>query len=930
MSKYGYKHPTPVQEKAIKLVLSGINVVISAPTGSGKTEAAMFPVFSKIVERGTLGRQQGIKALYITPMKSLNRDIFNRMQGIASELGIRLVVRHGDTGSQDRRAFLENPPDIAVMTPETFYFMLSVPKFRANISLTRFVIVDEAHELLSSKRGAEFSLALERALRLYIKRQPQLIALSATIENPLLIIKYIFNGRPAAIVDLTDKLQKEMRVVVATIARDLEDSFSNHVAAIANYIREEKGNVLVFTNTRDSAEAVAAALRRTFGDSVSVHHSSLSKDVRMDVEQKLKQGELRVVVATSSLELGIDIGNVALVIQYLSPRQAVKLVQRVGRSGHRWAKVSRGVIITSKSVFDILESAVLARRAAQGDIEKLDIETKPLDALIHQIVGATIELKSIKIRDAYMLATSSKLYEDLGFDEFKRLLQEAAQIGVISINGDEIKVGRNSLKYYYSITMIPDTKSYKVYEIGSRRFIGNIDEDFAATLEVGSTFVLAGSMWEVIGFDSDRILVRQAESSTIVVPSWEGELIPVSYNTAREVGSILRRLSNANDEKVLAIYPLSSEAQASLIKMLHEHRSRGLPLPHDKLAVIEHYGDTYIVYSFLGSRGNKALEYALQGITFQTLGVTPLTSSTPYAVVVKFPYTTPPDKLQKIIELLAKLDENAVEDLVRQAVLNSRLMLVYTFRAAQRMGFLSKDTTLEEARRLVKFLANTVAGEEAFREIKSRKIDLQILLNFLKSIREGRIQIKTVSLREPSPLASSVIRSIPGTDRIRSSTLPTQLLVEAVRRRIEEKEATLLCVLCGSTMTIKIRRIDTKPKCPMCRSQALALIPPHIDVRKARNVVLKARKLQPHKEKLNAEERKLLAELMERANLVLTYGKRAIEALSFRGVGVHTAKTVLRRLFQGEHEFYKALIEAEANFHRYSRKLERRNVQTKH
>ena len=905
LESLGYRRPTPVQARAIPYVLRGFNTFIVAPTGSGKTEAALLPVMSRMIgyEKGVLG------AVYITPLRSLNRDIFRRLELLAEKIGLTLQVRHGDSTVSEKRRFLEEPPNIMITTPESFYFLLSVPRFREIIRSLRYIIVDEAHEVFSSKRGAELSLAIERVDRLYVYKPLQLIGLSATVQRPHVFARRLFGGRYYVVVE--EGGGKDIENAVDTGGEDVDV-----VSVIADYIRKCRGKTIVFTNTRDTAEVLGASLKQVLGEGVvEVHHGSLGKRVRISVEEALKKGELRAVVATSSLELGIDVGDVEQVVQFMSPRQVVKYTQRVGRSGHGFGRRARGVIVSNGSFFDILESAVIAARASRGNLEDLPFYSKALDALMHQVVGAVLELGEVSVDRLYWLVTRSEFYRGLGRDEFEALIEVAVRLRFLRREGERLRPGPRLRRYYFATTMIPDTKQYRVVDAASGSQIGVLDEEFVATLERGSVFLLSGRTWQVIDVDERSVRVKEVKLNKLVPPAWEGDLIPVEYGVAREAASVLRRY-RALGCRVLDSYPLTARAREKLCSILSEHSKRSV-IPDDKTLVVEVYGSTVVFYTFLGSRGNKAFEYLVSGYIEETLGYPPRSSSTPYVVVVE--YASPPriEQVMELLEGLKRLEPGEAVKLIRSAARRSRLYWWMLYFVARRSGAIPSDASIKDVKRSLAALSSTILGEEAMRELEVKKIDYAPVMELLKNLRRGAIRVEMRILRDPSPLAAEAL-SAPGVpERLRPKTLPATVLAEVVKRRVMSRKVHLVCMMCGDVLSSEIGRLPEKPRCPRCGSSLLAVTRSEEEARRVRMLVLKQRR----RAKLRRDEAKMLRSYAEAASLVLEYGRKAVEALTHTGVGVHTAKQVLRRLIFGEENFYKALVEAEARYHAYKHRL---------
>lgn len=905
----GYYRPTPIQEKAIPIVLKGVNALIIGPTGSGKTEAALFPLASRVLS--SYSNSNSIKLLYITPLRSLNRDIFARIVGVLEDAGLHVMVRHGDSSRSEKLEFLQKPPDIAIMTPEAFYFMLSVGKFVESLKDLKAVVIDEFHELIDDERGVELLLALERLEKIHLRKRIQRVALSATLSNPRLAAQVLAPDRRVEIIEADVRKKYAIKVIVG-----LEDEETRQVAeklgipvdlagrlvTIKRIVSKLDGGVLLFTNTRDTAELLGALLSKVLGkDKVAVHHGSLSRSERVSVEQRFREGKLKLVVATASLELGIDIGHVKLVVQYMSPRQAVKLLQRIGRAGHRLYETSYGIVLASKNFFDILESAVLARRAMDCDLEPLTLPNSPYDALLHQLVGSVIEFSEIKPLEFYYLATTLPYYYGFDYEKFNQILDFANSTRILRVNEAVIREGRRARRYYFSTTMIADVEQYDVIDLERREKIGVLDEEFVASLEEGSFFVLGGRVWEFVGVEKDKVYVRQAKQEVLVLPAWEGELIPVEFKAAREFGSILRRYEHIG-ARVFEKYPLSTEAKEYVLKILKE-QSKVSCIPTDKHIVVEVVPTHKLafIYVFWGSRCVKAFELFLNGLIRSLIGYSPASSSSPYGVVLQF--ASPPSKelIESMFKTIKVLKDSEIENIVVEALKRHKVFEWYTLRVAKKMGI---EIPRDASKSLVKRLGETLVGEEALKELNQRKIDMNCLIDRIKDIKEGKIKISIVVLKEISPFAKELLQLanmvVAG---YREKSIPSTLLKEVYIRRLSEKRVEFVCLMCGNRWTVTFSLLDDKPSCPRCNSRFIA---PLIGVDIDTNTLIESIKSRRKSPKL----KKLLA----MGNLVLTYGKKAVEALLVPGIGPTVAQRVLAKLAWGEEAFYKALAEYEKKF----------------
>src|SRR6266852_681765 len=392
----GFKKPTEAQAKAIPPILEGKNVLLISPTASGKTEAAMLPILTRLMADPE--KAPGVKVLYITPLRALNRDLLDRLQWWGNKIDLKVAVRHGDTDVRERSFQAKSPPDMLITTPETLQAILPGRVMRRHLRAIRFLVIDEVHELAEDKRGSQLSLGIER-LRWVAQRDFQMVGLSATIGSPEKVGKFLVgNNRPVEVIHVPVARKMRLQILFPEPKpsdHQLAGKIFTHpeVAARLRVMKEMIKNhksVILFTNTSSIAEVLASRFKVWDIDfPISIHHGSLAKPSRITAERGLKAGELRGLVATSSLELGIDVGRIDYVIQYMSPHQVTRLIQRVGRSGHSVGKMADGIIITMDSD-DTLEAMVVARRARDESLEDVTVPEKPLDVLCHQIAGLLI------------------------------------------------------------------------------------------------------------------------------------------------------------------------------------------------------------------------------------------------------------------------------------------------------------------------------------------------------------------------------------------------------------------------------------------------------------------------------------------------------------------------------------------------------------
>ena len=878
--KYGYSSFNEVQLRAFNVIGKGVNVLVTAPTGYGKTEAALFPIFSVILEEGL--EKWGIRAIYITPLRALNRDILVRMRRIAEELGIKVEVRHGDTPKHARRRMALSPPHILITTPETFQFLLVGSRLRESLRSVKWVVIDELHELMQSKRGLQLTIALER-LEEITERKVQRIGLSATIGNPIKAGLYLTGGRYFEIVRAEAK---------RTYVIDLcywkgkgEESVNRRVSEIAEFVKRY-GSVLIFTNTRNTAEALGSRLRQVLGDCVAVHHGSLSREERLGVEQKLKKGGLKAVVATSSLELGIDVGHVSYVIQYMSPRQVNRLVQRVGRSSHFIGGVARGCIVAS-DLDDLMESVVIARRAVRGDLEEVEFEEKAYDVLAHQLVGLTLEYRHISLDRAYRIVTRAYPYRNLSYRELLRVAEFLDRARLARLRGETLARGARSIEYYYeSASTIPDVESFEVVDVAQRRRVGVLDGGFvASSLTEGVRFILGGRVWRVVKVSLEEGVVHATPSSELeaAIPAWVGEDLPVPYKVAREVGALRRRLISNSPSRLAKEYGVNADLLEAVHEYLVEQMAATGVVPSDVDVVVEVCKHALVVHACLGTRANELLGVLLSRGLAKMYGIPSKYYFDAYRVVL---VTTRDFRIEQVKALIERLVE--MLDEVGDAVRSTNAYLWKLLHVCQRMGVLKRGTSSNvSAKRLAEVLRGTLVDDETLKELLCTRLDLNTVANFLDSLKSGRIRIHYVRTRAPSPMAQSFFEK-PFKAGLLAREITPLLILETVKKRLEKSRLLLVCLHC-----MKWRRIvvvgDLKndPKCPICGSRVIAALNPWDE--ETLEVLEKWRKGR----RLSRSELRIVRSAQQSAILVLSYGKRALICLAGRGVGPRVATRIL-------------------------------------
>jgi len=931
LGRLGYERLLPIQERAIPVVMGGADALIVSPTGSGKTEAALLPILSMMAKLRDEGRlERGVKAVYVTPLRALNRDIEYRMRRLVEELGFTIQVRHGDTGSSGRRRFLRSPPDLMVTTPESLTLLLSATASRGIWDNVGWVIVDEIQELVDNERGAELSVTLERLERIS-KRRIQRIGLSATLSEHTMKEAASVLAGPRRVSYVVDMSGKRYDVGVEVVGEGLD--WDRLVRRVADLISASEGQVLVFVNTRSTAEKLASDLSRILGrEVVGVHHGSLARTVREEAERLFKEGKIKAIVATSSMELGIDVGAVDLVIQFMSPRQVLAMTQRGGRAGHRVGETSRAVIVVPGNLFEVLESAVIAFRTMKGHLEDYRAPRGLTCPLAHQMVAVTVERGSLRLQEFKELVGATVQYADASLDQLEEIAAHLDSLRILRYDESTgtLREGRRSRKYLYGVSMIPDEATYIVVDMIEDKKIGEVSERFveASLMELREgerlRFVLSGKLWEAveIDYESSRIIVRPVAEASGLIPVWRGELIPVDYKVAREVCALL---SLAMDDPPTALKLLQArrlgrvEAERVIEAARRSAAIWGAPLLEPRRPVIEEYPTLTVIYVCLGSRGNMALALLISEL-LEGKGVAASFSHIPYAIVLRTPDNrgVPGDLAAQVLKEASQLDPTLRAGLVYKALKRSQAFLYRFLHVARRLGVIDPDAKPSPSilRKLREAYEGSVVERETLKELVHDKLDMRALNEFLDSMKEPAV----IKLGEATPLALAVLEN-PYMKRdvaVELREIAIGKLIEGVKRRLQSKRALLLCTRCGHTWSLEVGGIPERAplRCPRCGYPTIAVLPP--GEWGERLVDVYRRKLRG--ERLSREEEKLAREVEERAGLYMHYafqglGRRVAEALLARGVGPAAAKRALEKLMiGGEREFYRAIMEAEENY----------------
>ncbi len=809
---------SPPQKFAVPDIKMKKNTLISSPTGSGKTLSAFLTIIDELVnmsERGKL--EDKVYCVYVSPLKALSNDIernlkepLKEIKKLAKEkygkrLDIRVAVRTGDTTASQKSSMLKRPPHILITTPETLAITLNTKKFREMMRQAQWGIVDEIHSLAENKRGSHLSLSLERLENLNDSSYTR-IGLSATVA-PLEEIARFLTGqitdedmkaglveRDCNIVDVQSI--KEMDIKVLSPVKSFMDTTHfqmqrNMYRMLHDHIQNHK-TTLIFTNTRSATERVVHNLKEKFpqhyGESnIGAHHGSLSKSHRFKIEQSMKEGKMKCVVSSTSLELGIDIGSIDLVILLGSPKSVARALQRIGRSGHSLKEKAMGRIIVLDRD-DLVECGVLLKAALEKKIDKVDIPEKPADVLAQHIYGMAIN-GPMEMEHIYNTVRRAHPYRDIQRDEFMSVvdylagsfaeLENRSVYAKIWYDKETGKVGSRSklarLIYMTNIGTIPDNGGV-VVKLGTES-IGVIDESFLERLKKGDVFVLGGSSYEFKYSRGMTAQVQTALGKPPTVPSWFSEMLPLSYDLALEIQRFRKHmedmLKNGKKTKEDAIEFIDSYLSvdkngAEAIYEYFKEQFLYATIPHKKKIVIENYDDgrkRYIIFHTLfGRRTNDVLSRAVAYAISKTQHKDVEIGIDDNGFYLGTEAKTEPIKALRMLDS-EKLRETMEIALEKSEVLKRRfrhcasraLMILRSYRGRQKSvgkQQMSSQLLINAVKRVD---PNFPVLKEAKREVLEDLMDIKHTEEVIAGIESGEISIEEIHTKVPSPFAFNLV-----------------------------------------------------------------------------------------------------------------------------------------------------------------------------
>lgn len=814
-----FRELTPPQKYGIMIIHAGKNVLISSSTGTGKTLCAFMSIISELFNLAKKGRLENkVYCIYVSPLRALSNDIYRNLEVPLKEIKemaerkgmklpeIRHVVRTGDTLPSEKQRMLRLVPHILITTPESLAIMLNARRFREKLKDVRWVIVDEIHSLCENKRGVHLSLSLER-LQYWVNKEFVRIGLSATI-HPLETVAAFLVGyegkkmRDCYIVDTSMIKKKDIKLLCPSedIIHESAGKITENMYEMLSELIKNHRTTLIFTNTRSGTERVVFHLKHSLPkeveeiseDDIAAHHGSLSRSVRFETEEKLKNGELKAIVSSTSLELGIDIGYIDLVVQLGSPKSVTRCLQRIGRSGHELHEITKGVMICMDRD-DLVEVAVMIKQAYKNHLDRTQIPKNCLDVLAQHILGMAINQKW-KVTDALRLVRNSYCYHELSEEDFTNVLtflsggysnlEDYRVYGKCWFDADEGMFGRRGkyarVIYFLNIGTIPDMVMIRVCTTDGRR-VGSIEEEFLERLAKGDRFVLGGKVYEFVSSRGIKAIVKPAFDTKPTVPNWFSEQLPLSFDLAIQVGKFRRRmfrwlkkgLTKARIiERIKKEYHTDEHSANSIYEYFNEEylflKSCGLKrFPDHETVLVEEFTDEYgrknMVFHFLcGRRVNDALSrafaYTISKKIKRNVGV--CVSDNGFALILPTDFAVDPFE-----ELNHKTLVDTLKKAIRRTELMKRrfrhcgsrsLMILRNYKGHE-IKVKRQQASAELLLKVCEEIDDFPVIKETYREILEDSMDVKHAMEVLKRIEDGDIRVVKVRVPVPSPFAHNIV-----------------------------------------------------------------------------------------------------------------------------------------------------------------------------
>jgi len=826
-----FGNPTPAQKLGWPAIASGKHTLIQAPTGSGKTLAA----FLYGIDRLNNDAGEGLRLLYVSPLKALNYDIERNLRGPLAglESSLRVAVRTGDTSQKERAAMLRHPPDILITTPESLYLMLT-SRARENLAGVRTLILDEVHAVAGTKRGAHLALSVERLERL-VDEPFQRIGLSATQRPMEEIGRFVSGAREIELVDAGTAKELDLQVVMPlddmrepAAQRPVRDSgpgegdwanrevppaegrssiWPSIYPELLRLVQEHRSTIL-FVNNRRLAERLALRLNELAEKEIArAHHGSLAREQRIEIEELLKAGEIPCLVATSSLELGIDMGAVDLVLQVESPKSVARGLQRIGRAGHELGAVSKGRIFP-KFRADLLESAVVSQRMLAGAIEETVIPRNPLDVLAQQIVAVAAD-EEISVDDLHELVRGAYPFADLSRTQLENVLDmlagrypsdEFAELRprIVWDRTAGVIRGRQGVRRL-AVTnagTIPDRGLFGVHLVDGGGRVGELDEEMVYEARAGQTFLLGASTWRIEEITRDRVLVSPAPGVPGAVPFWKGEGVGRPFELGEAIGRASRELVALSEPKARARlqeqHHLDEPAARNLVTFLHEQAAVTGAVPSDRTVVVERFRDEIgdwrlCILTPFGARVHAPWALALAARLRESLGLEVQSIWSDDGIALHLPDADAPPPTDDILVSPDEIEDLVVQEVGQSALFGARFrenaaraLLIPRRRPDQRTPLwqqrLKAQGLLQVARRYGSFPVIL----ETYRECLQDVFDLPSLKRLLQGLRTRELDLVDVETASASPYSASLLFDYIATYMYEDDTPPAERRAQAL------------------------------------------------------------------------------------------------------------------------------------------------------
>jgi Lhr-like helicases len=721
----GWEELTDVQKLAYEPISQGHNVLIIAPTGYGKTEAALLPILNSLVQEP----REPVAVLYITPLKALINDLMVRISWWTERLGLVVSRKHGEVSQSEKNRRLRKIPHILITTVEGLEIDLDwATRFREFLKNVRWVIIDEVHDLVGTKRGAQLSILLER-LKDFSGYDFQRIGLSATVGNIESVLRFL-NGssqRPAKVIKVLDKKKINLKIVLPQ-GNDLWRNAATYVKNV------HIPPTLLFTNSRYATERLYESFEQLGLDNIYVHHSSISREEKAKVEEALRNGNGRIVICTRTLELGIHVGNIKKVFLFRTPPTVMSLLQRLGRSGHSIGSVSEGEILCADDA-DLLEAHALVNLASRGEIERPAFYPY-LDVAAREITAMVMQYEKVKLSHALSIIKKSYVYSRLKDSELLETVDELVKNGILERKGDELRLGKSFFKLWRfdKNNSIPWLKNFQEFfsfvssdetfsVVNEGKQIGEIDAPYVYKhVRSGDVLRIAGKIWKVKSIDSYRlrIEVERLQSAQAEIPLWKGDVIPKSPMVVKELRRIFKQKN------------LPQEL-SGFVDWFKANKILG-----SSFLIKERYEDEFLYSTLIDEKVSNTLAHLLMHLAVSKYGTGISARESIYGFSIK-------GVKEDLLDALLKLGEKDLRKLIMRVVTSSPYFVSTLREIGPSFGKIRKPTKEDK-----------VILKEALRQTLLKNFSIKGTIKFLKLLKEGKVKVY-INNGPLSPLAKILL-----------------------------------------------------------------------------------------------------------------------------------------------------------------------------